>query len=808
MKANELRKKYLDFFIKKNHSIFADQGIIPLNDTSLLWVNAGIVHLKKFFLEEAVPPNKSLISIQKCVRLNDIALIGESNHHHTLFEMLGFFAIGSYFKKTAISNALEFFQNLKLKKEHIYVTIHPDDKESLEILLTLGISKQQIFCLKTNFWDLGSGPCGPCLEFFYDKGEKYGNVTTNTIQNEIDNDRYVEIMNIVFSSFNHVNDHYEKLTVKKIDMGSGFERLLAVLNDVESAYETDLFQDSLLILRSINKNASKASLRIIVDHLRTVYMMIHSNILPGPKNRNYIVKMLIKKIALQLYFSKTAKIISELEKIIYPLVVHFLQTTPNILDNFSFILKQIKQELTVFLKMINNQKEVVTKEITKIKNSQIDAMLIFRLYETRGIDIEVINQVCSLHNKTYSQEMFQKHLLHHKNISQNKQITKGYQNDFLKTQITETTFIGYNDQLENTQPILDIIKSKEGSWIVVQETPFYPEGGGQVSDTGKISKGKQEFFVSRVIKKNNVIFHLIKNSNNVGFLKKNMLINLKVDAEPRQKIEANHSATHLLHYHLREILGKGTLQAGTAKNADKLRLDFTTMAKFNKQEVVEKIEERIRQDIKANLQVKSIQFTLAEAKKQNFLLTFLEEYSKHNKLRGVIIGNSKELCVGTHVDTTSEIKDFAIRNFKTKGLNTYRIEALTRDLAKEFLAQKKEALLKQNVQKKKESKFNPADFDIIKLKKPQCWLLKLNQKVKQSDLLNYYDQKYKQEKVVVFLTGTTLDNVMICVNKDHHYIIEHLKSNLVIKGGGRKDRFMGQLQTNITQFIKALYHLL
>ena len=807
MKANELQKKYLDFFIKKNHSVFADQGIIPLNDTSLLWVNAGIVHLKKFFLEEAIPPNKSLVSIQKCVRLNDIDLIGKSNHHHTLFEMLGFFAIGSYFKKTAISNALEFFQNLKLKKEQIYVTIHPDDKKSLEILLTLGISKQQIFCLHSNFWDLGSGPCGPCLEFFYDKGKKYGNVTTNTIKNEIDNDRYVEIMNIVFSSFNHVNDHYEKLVVKKIDMGSGFERLLAVLNDVESAYETDLFQDSLLILRSINNNASKASLRIIVDHLRTVYMMIHSNILPGPKNRNYIVKMLIKKIALQLYFSKTAKIINELEKIIYPLVIHFSQTTPDIINNFSFILKQMKQELNVFLKMINNQKEVVTKEIMKIKNSQIDAKFIFRLYETRGIDLEVINQVCSLHNKTYSQQMFQKHLLHHKTISRNKQITKGYHNDFLKTQVTATTFIGYNDQLENTQKILDIIKSREGRWIVVKETPFYPEGGGQVSDTGIISKAKQEFFVSRVIKKNNVIFHLIKNSNNVEYLKKNILINLKVDAERRHKIEANHSATHLLHYHLRNILGKGTLQAGTAKNAEKLRLDFTTMKKFDKQEVIKIIEERIRQDIKANLQVKSVQFTLAEAKKQNFLLTFLEEYSKHSKLRGVIIGNSKELCVGTHVNATNQIQNFVITNFKTKGLNTYRIEALTKVLAKEFLA-KKETLLKQNVQKKKESGFNPADFDIIKLKNPQCWLLKLNQKIKQSDLLNYYDRKYKQEKVVIFLTGTTLNNVMICVNKDHHYIIEHLKSNLIIKGGGRKDCFMGQLQTNITQFIKILYYLL
>ncbi len=807
MKANELRKKYLDFFIKKNHSIFTDQGIIPLNDTSLLWVNAGIVHLKRFFLEEAIPPSKSLVSIQKCVRLNDLDLIGKSNHHHTLFEMLGFFAIGSYFKKTAISNALEFFQMLKLKKEQIYVTLHPDDKKSLEILLTIGISKQQIFYLKTNFWDLGSGPCGPCLEFFYDKGKKYGNFTTDTIKNEIDNDRYVEIMNIVFSSFNHVNDHYEKLIVKKIDMGSGFERLLAVLNDVESAYETDLFQDALLMLKSINNSASKTSLRIIVDHLRTVYLMIHSNILPGPKNRNYIVKMLIKKIALQLYFSKTLKIINKLEKIIYPLVKQFLQTTPTILDNFSFILKQIKQELTVFLKMINNQKEVVTMEIMKIKNSQIDAKLIFRLYETRGIDIEVINQVCLLHNKTYSQQMFQKHLLHHKNISQNKQITKGYHNDFLKTQVDETTFIGYNDQLENIQQILDVIQSKEGNWIVVKETPFYPEGGGQVFDTGKITKDKQEFLVSRVIKKNNVIFHLIKNTDNIDHLKKGMLVNLKVDAKQRKKIEANHSATHLLHYHLRDILGKGTLQAGTAKNAEKLRLDFTTMTKFNKQEVMVKIEERIRKDIKDNFKVTSVQFTLAEAKNQDFLLTFLEEYSKHNKLRGVIIGNSKELCVGTHVSSTNKIQDFVIKNFKTKGLNTYRIEALTGFLAKEFLT-KKEALLKQNAQKKKESKFNPGAFDIIKLKKPQCWLLQLNQKVKQSDLLNYYDQKYKQEKVVIFLTGTTLDNVMICVNKDHQYVIEHLKSNLIIKGGGRKDRFMGQLQTNITQFIKVLSHLL
>jgi len=799
--SKKLRKQIIDFFIKRNHFYWKDKGILPIHDESLLFVNAGIVHLKNFFLDQEKPPTKRLVSIQRCIRVNDIEKIGLTNHHHSLFEMFGFFSIGDYFKKEAITYALDLIKELNLDLEKTYYTIHPDDEESFNILKNLNVDETKIYKLKSNFWDLGSGPCGPCMEIFYDKGKKYGiNEKPNLIAKEIESNRFVEILNVVFSMYNNVNGKYENLLIKKIDMGGGFERILAILNDVQSAFETDLFKYAITYFQydGINQKDIKA----IVDHLRTFYEMYDAGIRPGAKKQNYVMRMLIKRIAIKMYLTNNVLSKDVLLKVLQELIHPYHDLTKegerNKLKMYSQSLYELINQFLYNFK--NNMKDL--KTIIEDKKSEVPAKKIFKLYETKGIDLQLIDEVLRRNKKFYNKKIFQKYMAEHRQKSFNKKIASGYNSSFFMTNFPPTKFLGY----EKTKAKSIIINSfldeeKVNTWIICAETPFYPTSGGQINDTGwLIFENKKKVKVIDVFRKQGIIFHKIEGL--FTNLTKEKKVELIVDDYRRSLISKNHSATHLLHLYLRKYLGKETVQAGSAKTPEKLRFDFTVKNNFNKEIILKKIEASIRDDIKKNIKVKNkILSSLKQAKEENFLLTFIDEYDKYDQLRGVIIGESKELCGGIHVSSTKEIEQFKIKNFKSKGYHTYRIEAVTYDEAKRLI--EKEVNHSQKLKKKKIS-MNEKDFQLIVNNKNNLRIYKITKNVPRSIILQYFDKHDTKISLVIYVFGLEQNRIFICNSENSDIIqkVNNLKQKELIRGGGSNTRFMGVLNCNLEILIK------
>lgn len=717
LKANQIRKEWLSYFKSKKHYILDSQSLVPINDNSLFLINSGIATLKNYFSGVDSPISNRLANSQRCIRTNDIENVGLTSRHHTLFEMLGNFSIGDYFKEEAIEFGFEFLtKKLEMPKSKLYITVFKDDKEAYNKWVKLGISKKNIIkCGKDrNFWDIGSGPCGPCTEIYFDRGSKYDpkKKGIELFEKDIENDRYVEIWNIVFSEFN--NDGKGKLTPlarKNIDTGAGLERLASIMQEVPSDFDIDSFEPIInAIAKKTNdkydlkayfskskkqKNINKNYI-ILADHLKAATFMIADGITPGNKDRGYILRRLVRRAVISL------RILSIKENIFGDIVKGVIKSMktyyPYLSEKEKTIIEVLNKEYKAFEDTINNCKSLFIKAAS---TGKIDGKTLFNLVDTHGFPFEIIKEIeddkelqilTSLFsikkseilkgNKkiTFDFDGFNKAFDKHREVSKSlkKETGLNIQNTELINLNVKSEFV-YNSYYMNSKIVelfdknfkkVKKLKNKDG-YIVFDKTCFYATSGGQIYDTGKV----EDFEIVEVIKgPNGQHIHTVKNAD----LEIDKTYFISINEKDRVRISANHTSEHLLHSALKNILDKNIKQEGAFKSAQKLTFDFQFNRKIN-QEEIDKIEEWIKDKISKEIRIEVLNMSLEEAKKIGAMAYFEDKYKKINgDLRVIKMGKySTELCGGTHLINTKNIQDFKIIDVFSRGSNTWRIEAVT-----------------------------------------------------------------------------------------------------------------------------------
>ena len=693
MKSTELKQSWTTFFEKNDHFVMPSKSLIPQNDDSILWINSGVATLKPYFTGEKTPPKKSLVSCQKSIRTNDIENVGITARHHTFFEMLGNFSIGGYFKETAIALALQYLLGvLKLDKNKIYITYFEEDSITKNIWLKEGIKDSHIIAgnKKTNFWDIGSGPCGPNTEIFYDRGEKYdpNNIGIKLLKEDIENDRYIEIWNIVFSEFNNDGKgNYPPLAQKNIDTGAGFERLLSILQDVPTNYDTDLFVG---IIKHIERISGKQYVsnnyflkdpkqkeinkyfKIIADHIRTATLAINDGASPSNVGRGYIIRRIIRRAyrtGLQLGIQD--------EIFLYRLVKDVASSLKEYNIDINRVSIVIETEEKKFAKTIHLGEKLLKKSINEGK---FNDKIVFKLFETYGFPIELTSELASEHNLSFDIKKVQLLFKEHQNKS--KSITnKGMSQKFIPLQEVKknyTDFVGYDSESCNADIMLLFnmtkqVKSLRGKGMVISsKTPFYATKGGQSHDIGIITQGTATAKVIDVFsdKQGNHV-HVVEVD---GELKEGKA-SFQVDHKIRADLERNHTGTHLVYSALRSVLGIGIFQLGSDNNQDRLKFDFPLDHLLTSNEI-SKAEEFVNKAIQENIKREYILTTYSKAKAMNAL--GLPKITIRGEVRVVKFGNvSIELCGGTHVLHTSQLEKFLIIKVESKGSGIYRVEALT-----------------------------------------------------------------------------------------------------------------------------------
>lgn len=696
MSSKEIRESWINFFENKNHLFLEPVSLIPNNDPSLLWINSGVSTLKKYFSGQENPPSKRLVNYQKSIRTNDIYNVGKTSRHQTLFEMLGNFSIGDYFKKEAIEFAYELLINeWKIDKEKLWITTFEEDHEVYEIWKNLGINSKKILkCNRErNFWDIGNGPCGGCTEIFYDRGPEFDleNIGEELIIKDIENDRFIEIWNLVFSEFNNNGDNtYTELKRKNIDTGAGLERIACISQNVLTNFDTDLFNNVIKEIEKysnlkykseigmkISKDQKKNNFlyRVIVDHFRAVIFAIADGATPSNKDRGYIIRRLIRRgmvclSRLKLFDFKYIEII--VSKFIENLEFHYSYLK----DKKNNIINVLKKEFSIFNKTLNNGLLFLESSII---NNKISSDNVFLLVTTYGFPIELIEEILNEKNIKFDFQEYEKLFNEHQKISNKRSdLIKGMENqnsilldintgskfNYNKTEIKTKVSLLLNKNFELT----DSLNNEEG-YIIFDETPFYATSGGQKHDIGYVNNNQ---FIDSVIKTPNLEHLHHSNSFN---LKKNQEVILSIDKKNRNKTTIHHSTEHLLHASLKLNISKDIKQEGAFKSGEKITFDFQNYNKLTIEEL-QKIEDWINEQIKKELPVTVLMMTLEEAKKMNATAYFEDVYKKiSTKLRVIKIGDvSLELCGGTHISNTKEIYKFNIISFKSKGSGTWRIE--------------------------------------------------------------------------------------------------------------------------------------
>ncbi|MBC5637627.1 alanine--tRNA ligase [Ornithinibacillus sp. BX22] len=705
----QIRQMYLDFFQEKGHRVEPSASLVPQDDPTLLWINSGVATLKKYFDGRVIPENPRIVNAQKSIRTNDIENVGYTARHHTFFEMLGNFSIGDYFKKEAIAFAWEFLTSEKwlgLDPDKLSVTVHPEDDEAYEMWLNdIKLPKERIIRLEENFWDIGEGPSGPNTEIFYDRGESYGKDPNDPeLYPGGENDRYLEVWNLVFSQFNHnPDDTYTPLPKKNIDTGMGLERIVSVIQDVPTNFETDLFMpiikktEQLANVKYGVAKTSDTAYKVIADHIRTVSFAISDGALPSNDGRGYVLRRLIRRA---VRFAKEIGIekpfMYELVKTVGEIMKDFY---PTVLQQHDFIQNIIKVEEERFHETLNEGLDILTTIIEKEKgkgSTVFPGEEVFRLYDTYGfpkeLTAEYVEQLgFSIDEAGYDREM-EKQRERARNARQ-KVDSMHVQDEVFSKLDVESEFIGY-DSLESDTKIVALLKDgelverakkDEEVLIFLQETPFYAESGGQIADHGIISSSNGNASVKHVQKspKSQNIHRAVVED---GELRVGDLVKAMVDSESRNLVIKNHTATHLLHQALKDVLGTHVNQAGSLVASDRLRFDFSHFNAVSIEELnqIEKIvNEKIWDSIPLDISYKS----LKEAKEMGAMALFGEKYGE--VVRVVRIGDySLELCGGIHVGNTSEIGLFKIVSEGGIGAGTRRIEAVTSKFAYQFLSEK------------------------------------------------------------------------------------------------------------------------
>ncbi len=698
--VNELRKMFLDFFESKGHLAMKSFSLVPHNDNSLLLINSGMAPLKPYFTGQEIPPRTRVCTCQKCIRTGDIENIGKTARHGTFFEMLGNFSFGDYFKEEAIHWSWEFLTEVVgLDPDRLYPSVFESDDEAFDIWnKEMGIPAERIFRFgrEDNFWEHGAGPCGPCSEIYYDRGEKYGCGKPGcTVGCECD--RYMEVWNNVFSQFNNDgHGNYTDLVQKNIDTGMGLERLATIVQDVDSLFTIDTNKALLdrvcaLAGKEYQKDhETDVSLRIVTDHIKSCTFMISDGIMPSNEGRGYVLRRLLRRAARHgrklgiegKFLANLSDTVIELSKDGYP----------ELEEKKIMIFKVLTEEEDKFNKTIDQGLAILAdmeEEMKKEKSSVLPGADAFKLYDTYGFPIDLTKEILEEKNFKVDEDGFAACMKEQKDKARKARKTTNYMGadvtvyQSIDPAIT-SKFVGYDRLsheskivvLTTTDEIVEALTDGQKGTILVEETPFYATMGGQQADIGVIVSENGEFKVEDTIKlQGGKIGH-------VGVMTKGMLQNgetvtLKVDEENRALTARNHSATHLLHKALRMVLGEHVEQAGSLVTKDRLRFDFTHFSAMTPEEL-KKVEEIVNKEIRAGLKVHTDIMSLDEAKKTGAMALFGEKYG--DTVRVVRMGDfSTELCGGTHVADTSSISSFKILSEAGIAAGVRRIEALTSD---------------------------------------------------------------------------------------------------------------------------------
>ncbi|WP_342568011.1 alanine--tRNA ligase [Psychrobacillus sp. FSL K6-4046] len=694
----QIRQMYLDFFIEKGHSQEPSAPLVPINDASLLWINSGVATLKKYFDGRVIPENPRITNAQKSIRTNDIENVGKTARHHTFFEMLGNFSIGEYFKKEAIHWAWEFLTDEKwmgFEPEKLSITIHPEDEEAYVIWKDeIGIPEERIIRLEGNFWDIGEGPSGPNSEIFYDRGETYGNdVNDPELYPGGENDRYLEIWNLVFSEFNHNPDHtYTPLPKQNIDTGMGLERMASVVQNVPTNFDTDLFmpiieQTETIAGKKYRQNKENdVAFKVIADHIRTVAFAIGDGALPSNEGRGYVLRRLLRRA---VRFAKQLGIDQPFLFELVPVVGEIMKDFyPEVTEKKDFIMRVIKTEEERFHETLHDGLSILEKVIEEQRSkgeSFIPGTTTFTLYDTYGFPIELTEEYAEEANMTVDHKGFKAEM-----EAQRSRARAARQNvDSMQVQSAvfsnlqdESEFVGY-DTLSVTTKVTSIVlgqelvkSAQEGDEvkIILTQTPFYAESGGQIADHGTIENDNFRGFVKDVQKAPNG-----QNLHTVIIESGEMTVGADIVATVDQTLRGhtikNHSATHILHQALKDVLGTHVNQAGSYVGPDRLRFDFSHFGQVTKEEL-ETIERIVNEKVWDNIPVVTGYHNIEEAKNMGAMALFGEKYG--DIVRVVQMGAySLELCGGVHVKNTSEIGYFKILSEGGIGAGTRRIEAVT-----------------------------------------------------------------------------------------------------------------------------------
>ncbi|HEP1839199.1 TPA: alanine--tRNA ligase [Streptococcus suis] len=699
LSSAQIRQMWLDFWKSKGHSVEPSANLVPVNDPTLLWINSGVATLKKYFDGSVIPDNPRITNAQKSIRTNDIENVGKTARHHTMFEMLGNFSIGDYFRDEAIEWGFELLTSpewFAFPKDKLYMTYYPDDADSYNRWIALGVEPSHLIPLEDNFWEIGAGPSGPDTEIFFDRGTDFDpeNIGIRLLEEDIENDRYIEIWNIVLSQFNAdpavPRSEYKELPNKNIDTGAGLERLAAIFQGAKTNFETDLF---LPIIREVEKISGKTydqdgdnmSFKVIADHIRALSFAIGDGALPGNEGRGYVLRRLLRRASMH------GQRLGITEPFLYKLV----ETVGNIMESYypevlekrAFIEKIVKSEEESFARTIHTGSQFAEQLMDKLAaegKSEIDGRDIFKLYDTYGFQVELTEELAEHRGMTLDIAGFEAAMKEQQDRARASVVkggSMGMQNETLAAITEESTFVYGQTALEASLSVIVADNARteavsEGQALLVfDQTPFYAEMGGQVADHGFVKNAAGDIVATVIdVQKapNGQPLHTVELSASISV---GQTYTLEIETKRRKGVEKNHTATHLLHAALHNIIGEHATQAGSLNEQDFLRFDFTHFEAVTAEEL-RRIEEEVNEQIWNAIPVVTVETDIDTAKEMGAMALFGEKYGK--EVRVVTIGDySVELCGGTHVSNTAEIGIFKILKEEGIGSGTRRIIAVT-----------------------------------------------------------------------------------------------------------------------------------
>lgn len=719
LNSAQVRRMYLKFFEEHGHQVMPSASLVPVNDPTLLWINSGVATMKKYFDGKVVPDNPRMTSSQKSIRTNDIENVGKTARHHTMFEMLGNFSVGDYFKNEVIPWAWELLTSdewFGFDPERLYITYYPKDHDAYNRWREVGVAEDHLIADEDNFWDIGQGPSGPDTEIFYDRGQEFNNLAEDDPENYPggENERYLEIWNIVFSQFNHTpEDTYEPLPHKNIDTGMGLERVVSIFENAPTNFETDLFMP--LIKQAEEFSGTKKygqnkeddiQFKIIADHIRTITFAIGDGALPSNVGRGYVIRRLLrravvagKKLGIDEPF--LAKMVPTVGKIMEDYY-------PDVLKNADYIASVIESEEDRFSATLNgglNLLNNVIAEAKENKTNEIDGRTAFKLYDTYGFPIELTKEYAEDEGLTVDEKGFQAAMTEQQNRARNARDMDngmGVQTDLWTSFKEDSKYVGYTDLAVDNAKVIGLAHDGQQAdeaqpgdkniELIFDVTPFYAEMGGQVADTGDIidNYGKK---VGRVVDvqhaPNQQNLHRVELTTPI---KKGARYKLVVDRIRHLKIEKNHTATHLLDQALRNVLGGHTQQAGSLVEEHYLRFDFNHFGQVTAEDL-KKVENMVNEQIWKEIPVKTVETDIDSAKEMGAIALFSDKYG--DKVRVVKIGDfNTEFCGGDHVKNTNELGLFKIVSEGGVGAGVRRIEAVTSSDAFKFFQDRDDLLTK------------------------------------------------------------------------------------------------------------------